>query len=276
MEIGIFAKTFSRPTLEEALDAAKAQGFRKLQFNMSCAGLPSMPDHIALETARRIGRQVHSRGLALSAVSGTYNMAHPEPAQREIGLQRLGVIASVCATMGVSVITLCSGSRDRDNMWRRHAENRSDEAWRDMAQSMSQALVIAEQYEVTLAVEPELSNIIDSAVRARRLLTEMASPRLKIVMDAANLYDPARTESMNDLLDEAFDLLGDSIVLAHAKDIAPSETTEFVAAGEGKLDYDHYLRLLQSTGYRGDLILHGLREEQTMASLRFLQNKLLS
>jgi sugar phosphate isomerase/epimerase len=33
-----------------------------------------------------------------------------------------------------------------------------------------------------------VSNVIDSAQKARRLLDEIRSPRLKITMDAANLF----------------------------------------------------------------------------------------
>ena len=38
MQLGIFAKTFPRPTLEETLDAVADRGLTELQFNMSCAG----------------------------------------------------------------------------------------------------------------------------------------------------------------------------------------------------------------------------------------------
>jgi len=46
MQIGIFAKTFVRSTLEATLDAVVGHGIGYVQFNMACAGLPSMPEHI--------------------------------------------------------------------------------------------------------------------------------------------------------------------------------------------------------------------------------------
>ncbi len=46
MQIGIFARTFDRMTLEETLDAVKAHSLDCVQFNMACAGLPSLPDRI--------------------------------------------------------------------------------------------------------------------------------------------------------------------------------------------------------------------------------------
>lgn len=44
MKLGIFTKTFQRPTLDAKLEAVAAHGMREVQFNLSCAGLPSLPD----------------------------------------------------------------------------------------------------------------------------------------------------------------------------------------------------------------------------------------
>ena len=46
MQLGIFAKTFPRPTLEETLDAVAAHGLTQVQFNMSCMGLATLPDRL--------------------------------------------------------------------------------------------------------------------------------------------------------------------------------------------------------------------------------------
>src|SRR5260221_10737694 len=117
MEIGILAKTFSRPTLTANLDAIRAHGLQPVQFNLSCAGLPSLPDQIDTETALAIRREFAARGLNMAAISGTYNMIHPDPAKRLDGLRRLKVLAAACEGLGTSIITLCTGTRDPDNMW---------------------------------------------------------------------------------------------------------------------------------------------------------------
>ena len=48
MKISIFAKTFSRPTLAATLDAVREHGLDSVQFNLSSAGLPTLPDEITL------------------------------------------------------------------------------------------------------------------------------------------------------------------------------------------------------------------------------------
>src|SRR5438067_155698 len=123
MEVGIFAKVFSRPTLEETLDAVRAHGIRYVQFNMTCAGVQPLPDSISADLCNRIRLAMEARGLTMSAMSGTFNMIDPDVNKRHIGLRRLRVLARACANMGTSVVTLCTGTRDPDNMWRRHPAN---------------------------------------------------------------------------------------------------------------------------------------------------------
>ena len=95
-------------------------------------------------------------------------------------------------------------------------------------------------------------------------------------MDAANLFDaqdPPPTLTLEEVLGEAFGLLGGDLVLAHAKDVKGSG--EVVAAGKGDLDYDLYLKHLSEAGYSGPLVMHGLTEEEVAGSLAFLRDKLV-
>jgi sugar phosphate isomerase/epimerase len=276
VRIGVFAKTFSRPSQEGVFDAVAGHGIRDTQFNMSVAGLPPMPDEIDPALADRIREDAADRNIAVVAVSGTFNMIHPDLEVRRDGLRRLGVLAGACERLGTSTVTLCTGTRDPADMWRRHPDNATPEAWRDLLDAMQEALETAERRGVTLAFEPEISNVVDSAEKGRRLLDEMRSPRLKVIMDAANLFDtedPARRLSRSEeILGKAFDLLGGDLALAHAKDVR--ECGEVVAAGKGDLDYDLYLKRLNEAGYGGSLVMHGLAEEEIDSSLAFLRRKL--
>lgn len=272
MQLGIFARTFPRPAVEDTFDAVVEHGLRCVQFNMACVGLPPLPDQIEPDTIARIREASVSRGIDIVAVSGTHNMIHPDPAVRERGLCRLQVLASACQEMGTSVITLCTGTRDANDMWRWHPENASSQAWSDLLSSVDAALRIAEEKQVTLAFEPERANVVCTAAKGHALLAAMQSPRLKVVIDPANLIVPGDEHQMCQVLDETFDLLGEQMVIAHAKDRSPDDT--FKPAGEGVLDYDHYMRLLRAAAFDGPLILHGLAEAQVNAALQFLRGKL--
>jgi sugar phosphate isomerase/epimerase len=273
MQIGIFAKTFVRPTLAATLDAVAAHGIQAVQFNLVCAGVPSMPDQIDPALISSIRSTLEARAMTMAAISGTFNVIHPDRQQRRDGMRRLRTLAQACHALGTDVITLSSGTRDADNMWRRHPDNDTPAAWRDLVAAMAEAVQIAEEHKVTLAFEPEVSNVVDSAVKGRRLLDQISSPYLKVLIDGANLFHAGELPRMRAILEEAFDLLGDAIVLAHAKDLSGDGDAGHEAAGTGLLDYDWYLSLLRRVDYTGPLILHGLAEHQVDRSIAFLVEK---
>jgi sugar phosphate isomerase/epimerase len=274
IQIGIFIQTFSRPTLEARLDAVKACGLDCVQIGMDCVGLPSMPDRIPAEPLQRIRREAAARGIEIASLQGTFNMTHPDAQERRAGVRRLGVLAEACRQLGVSKIHICTGTRDRGNMWRRHADNDTPEAWRDMVACIREALDAAGPAGVTLAFEPEVNNVVDSAKKARRLMDEIGSPRLKVTMDAANLFHAGELAHMSEVLDQAFALVGKDIVMAHAKDVNHDGDAGHEPAGHGKLDYVRYLSLLHAYGFKGPLLLHGLSEAQAPGCVAFLREKL--
>ena len=274
IQIGVLLGTFRSGSLASRLDAVKASGLDCVQLSMDCAGLPAMPDEISSELARQIQREAAARGITIASVSGTFNMCHPEAEHRQTGLRRLRVLAEACSQLGTSKIHLCSGTRDRVSMWRRHPDNDTPEAWRDMVASMRTATDIARQFRVVLAFEPEVNNVVDSAQKARRLMDEIGSPHLKVTFDAANLFHAGELPQMKEILDEAFALIGRDVVLAHAKDLDHDGDAGHLAAGQGKLDYDQYVSLLHKYRFPGPLLLHGLTEAQMPGCVAFLREKI--
>jgi sugar phosphate isomerase/epimerase len=212
--------------------------------------------------------------LAIAAVSGTWNMIHPDPAVREAGLRRLPALLGAARALGCRVVTLCTGSRDPGNMWQSHPDNQGAAAWADLRAVLEPALAAADQAGVTLGVEPETANVVDSAGRARRLLDDFPGAPLGIVLDPANLLRPGAGPAQATVLQEAFHLLGGRLVLAHAKEWTEDGHGGARAAGAGQLDWDLYLALLRSAGFDGPLILHGFAESAAAASVAFLLGKL--
>jgi sugar phosphate isomerase/epimerase len=269
MKLGIFAKTFAGHKPNDVLRAAAAAGFSAVQYNMACSGLPSMPDEISSATTQEVALAESNNGIDVVALSGTYNMIHPDAAMRMQGHERLAVLAAAAPAMKTNLITLCTGTRDMKDQWRDHPDNRGTSAWRDLLASMQVAIGIAEQHDIYLGIEPELANVINSAQSARRLLDEMQSPRLKIVLDPANLFETATLALQRRLVSEAIDLLADSIVMGHAKD--RTATGEFTAAGKGVLDYEHYFTRLKRIDFNGAIVTHGLAANEAAEVASFLQ-----
>jgi sugar phosphate isomerase/epimerase len=272
MQLGIFAKTFQGTDPTTVMAAAAKAGFACVQYNMACSGLAPMPDTISDAQATAVATSAHQHALGVAAVSGTYNMIHPDISVREKGLARLDVLASRCKTMGTRLITLCTGTRDPDDQWRHHSDNTSKEAWHDLIAAMQKAIAIADRWDIELGIEPELANVVCSAKVAKQLLAELTNSRVKIVLDAANLFEHTPIKEQRDCVSSSIELLAGHIVMAHAKD--RNADGAFVAAGQGVLDYAHYLLCLKRAGFDGPLVTHGLSAEEAPGVAAFLREQL--
>ena len=271
MELGVFSRTYEVGDLNETYRRMTAHGLHHTQFNLSNVGLPSLPETVedtTLEQIRTLSRQY---GVTLDALSGTFNMIDPDEQARARGCRQFATQCRVARELGIPVVSLCTGSKNRESKWKWHDDNLSDHAWTDLMRSTEAVLRAAEDNHIVLGVETEASNIINTPQRARRYLDSVGSPNLKIIMDGANLFHPEQVGDMTAVLTEAFDLLGSDIVLAHAKDFTADGSLKFVAAGQGQLDFPLYLSLLKQTGYSGALEMHGLSEEQVPVSRKFLE-----
>ncbi|MHB0875035.1 MAG: sugar phosphate isomerase/epimerase family protein [Anaerolineae bacterium] len=275
MLLGVMTKVFERPSVEEVARAIREAGLRAVQLNLESAGLEELPAALDEGLCARVGEAFDRQGIAISAVSGTFNAIHPDPAVREEGVGRVGLLASRCRLLGTEVITQCTGTRDPGWMWRAHADNALPEAWADCLATFRALVPHAEAHDVTLAFEPEVVNVVDTAEKAARLIETIGSPKLRVVMDPANYFHPWMLAQMREVLTDAFAHLGGYIALAHAKDVCPPEAGESEctrpAAGTGILDYALYASLLRENGFSGGLIMHSLREEQVFASKVYVE-----
>ena len=272
MKLGIFHKVFARPTLEESLDEVQTAGLEAVQLDLTAAGI----DPAALTDAdcERI-RAIHARrGIEIAALSGTFNIIDPNLEKRRAGMQWLAALAAVSGKLGTELITTCTGTRNPAWLWGGHPDNSTPVAWAEMIAAMAEIVEIAEAQGATLVFEPEVNNVVDSAQKARRLLDEIPSEHLRVVIDGANLFHTGQLPKMCAVLDEAFDLLGDSIRLAHAKDLERDGDAGHQAAGTGLLDYDYYLACLRQIGFAGSLILHSLAEEQVATAAAFVRERM--
>lgn len=270
MQLGIFAKTYSRPTLDATLDAVAADGLRCVQFNFACCGLPTLPDHIDAAQLAAIRHALGSRGIAVAAVSGTFNLIHPDPARRAAGLRRLPLLAEAARELGAPMVTLCTGSRDPKDMWKAHPGNAAPDAWTDLLTGLGTALETTASTGIAFGIEPELANVVDSARACRRLLDEFRTPRLKVVIDGANLLATADLQCQDAVFAEAFELLGADIGLAHAKEIGPDGHADGRGPGAGILDWGAFLRHLYEVRFDGPLVMHGLDEPAVPSAMAFL------
>ncbi|MDB5523739.1 MAG: Epimerase [Rhizobium sp.] len=272
MQAGIFAKTFVGTDPQKVLSRASAAGYPCVQYNFACSGLPSMPDAVPEAALASIVSARQATGVTIAALSATYNMIHPDKAVRNAGTARLELALKIAARLAIPLITLCTGTRDPDDQWRRHRDNTTSEAWRDLVTEMEKAAAMAESTGVDLGIEPEQANVVQDADSALRLMRDVPSRAVRIVLDPANLFERATPAEARDVVARSVERLGDRISMAHAKDRDAGGT--FVTAGRGVVDFPDFIARLKHVGFDGAVVTHGLEEREAPEVARFLSGLL--
>jgi sugar phosphate isomerase/epimerase len=139
-----------------------------------------------------------------------------------------------------------------------------------MAAEMEKALELAERHDIDLGIEPEQANIDTSAADAVRLIGEMGSKRLRIVLDPANLFERATSAEVSGIVASAIELSAGHVAMAHAKD--RHADGRFTTVGQGIVDFPAFIDGLRMTGFNGALVTHGLAAEDAPAVARFLSD----
>jgi sugar phosphate isomerase/epimerase len=238
VDLGIFARIFPRPTAGEVAGAVASAGFGLVQLNMAAFGAPTIPPVGAAVDFAGVRSDFEAHGVRIWGLSCTYNLIHPDLALRDEYTARAEWLIGRAPELGAEVVTLCSGTRDADDMWRAHPANASPEAWAELRASLDKLLPAAEGAGVRLGIEPEPGNVVSDAGRASELLAELGDDArfIGIVLDSANLVTPATAFDQDRILRQAFAALGAGTVCLHAKDVVDGGA--YAAAGLGQLDYD--------------------------------------
>ena len=271
MRLGVCTTDFQRDTADAIFAKAAGFGFECVQLSLDSVAecgfvadkqceFPGEIPGEALDAIRKASEKYH---LPIVSMNGTFNMAHPDEQVRREGLRRFAGLMEIAKELGRPMVSLCSGSRNPNHLWRTHPDNVTEAAYRDMLECMKRCAEMAEKADVTLAIETEAANVIRTPQTAARVLRDVGSGKLKMILDCANLFLPGRAcrEFAKDTLDEAFYWFGYDIALAHGKDIRPGKGISFCATGLGIVDFPHALRLLKQYGFEGDMVLHGIYED---------------
>jgi sugar phosphate isomerase/epimerase len=233
--LGIFARTFRRKTPAEVADAVIGAGYALAHWNFAAIGRPTLAADLEYAQFTAVRTAFDSAGLGIPSVSGTFNMIHPDADLRARQVEQAVRLIGLVPELGAGAITLCTGTRDPDNMWRAHSGNTDPSAWSDLRQSLDPLLEAAREAGIRLGVEPEFANVVRDARTARRLLDEVGSDApLGIILDPANLLTPETIDQQDKIIGEAIDVLGGQVIGVQAKDVVASG---YSAPGAGLMNY---------------------------------------
>ena len=272
VQFGIFARVFPVGPAGEVAQAVADAGYALAQLNLRSIGLPTIPAPASWDRidAEMIRTDFARAGVSCWGVSGSYNMAHPDPGIRAEGRRATIELIRHARRFGASAVTLCTGSRDPDRMWAFHPDNASESAWRDMRSNLDELIAAAIELQVMLGIEPEPGNVVRDAVAALRLYDELGADGrvVGIIADSANLLTGVSRNVHHEVLERSFRTLAERIIALHAKDLVPWATT---LLGDGVVDYDQVGSLYRQLGLEVPVIVQDVTPDQAAAARAYLE-----
>jgi sugar phosphate isomerase/epimerase len=213
---------------------------------------------------RRIAQAYRSRGLEIQALGVYANLIEPDPAAREKNFQYFAEMGRIANTMQIRMLLTECGSIIVPGKGRDLSASLDERAWPRLVEMTRRLIPVAEQYDVTIAFESFFLDLLGSATAARYFLEEIKHPRVRALLDPANLL-PHNT------LEEMFNALGPYIAALHAKD-RKLHVTQGVAAGQGDLDYRKYLALARQHCPSLPLVLEYVSPKTYQAALAHVRS----
>ena len=272
LKIGISTLGFGAYTNAALAKELAAAGFSTIQLFLLQSDsnfwkYNSRADVSSLTAARckEIAATYRDAGLDIHSIGVYTNLIHPDDAELQANLAYFEAMMEIGGHMGVrTFITEAGHFYDPKVPAPRLPLEYQDAAWPRMVATGRKLAELAGKHDAKVLFEPSFLTFFSTAKRTRLFVEEVASPRIRVLLDPANLIE------LNDL-DEMFQQLAPWIECLHAKD-RKHHTERGVAAGKGDVDYKRFVTLAAKHTPAAPLLLEYVGPKDYLDSLAYLRN----
>lgn len=204
------------------------------------------------------------------------NLLHPDSATRQKNIKYVCEAFEAGDRCGVRSITGITGSCGTGFYTEFHPDNWTKETWALTVSVMKQILRDTAGCKTVWGMEQCITTNIDGPLPTKQLLEDVADPRFKVVLDPTNMMNLERYFRFAEVVDEAFDLLGENIVGCHAKDYRLGTRMlidlQEVPPGKGVQDYEILLARLSRLSWPRTLMLEHFPAEEYPPAREYFMN----
>lgn len=243
MIIGMRGHDFGRMQPAQLAERIASHGFRATQLAFSKAFEGHPDDYMTDEGLCAVRETFAARGIAVPVLGCYVSASDRDPEMLEAAK------AKFAAHLRASV-RLSAGCVGTETTHFTFDESEREPAYARLVDFTRAAVAVAERCGATVGIEPVAYHTLATPELTSRLLRDVPSDHLKVILDAANLVPPGETrkEAQHDLLSRALEGFGDKICVLHVKDgVWNSENRwENRPLGEGIMDWPALLPRLRA------------------------------
>ena len=272
MQIGIRLHDIEPGTLEQRVMRAHEQGF-------TCGHLAlakTVSEHSVANSALTPGYAAYLRKMFAKydvdiAVLGCYlNLAHPDPEELKKIQERYFAHIRFASILGCSVVGTETGAPNADYHFEPACH--TEEALQTFIANVRPVVECAEKFGVILAIEPVWSHIVYDSKQALRVLKEIHSPNLQIILDPVNLLSVENCGEYESVFAQAIEDLGEYTAVLHMKDfVVKDHTIVSGAPGTGIMKYDTIMDFVRKEKPYIQMTIEDSTPENAVESRKFLE-----
>ena len=262
---------------------AAALGVPRLQLALM-KSYPEVARRLSIGLGEQFRVAFAQHGVSIAIFSCYLNLIHPDAKQRQSIINTFSDYLRHASAFGARMVVSETGSVLPEMGF--SVDNHQPTAYAQIVDTVRQLCAVAAQHGVLVGIEPGLNHPIYNLETTKRLITDVASPNLAIVLDPFNLLrteqagGDASTDPANylDLLARAFSEFGDVIEAVQLKDcvLDPDGGTpngvKSVPVGTGILPIKEAVAFINQQKPGIDIILEDTPAEYIPAALRAMTN----
>ena len=270
LNIGLRGHDVEANDLPELSEKLKEYGISNVQLVLkkSCKGFKE--GMFSPSFAKKIGEIFTKSGIEIS-VLGCY--INPSNTNKEVLQQEMAYFVEslkYARYMNAGVVGLETGFVGEICI---PENNNTEEAYQYLLSNMKVLRDAAEKRGVMIAVEAVSQFVINSPERMLRLVNDLDSPNILVIFDLLNLLTIDNYKNQEEIIDMAFELLGDKIAVIHLKDFkVEGNQLKQCPIGEGLLNLSKILSLIKYHKPNVPIILEELKEGNLLKELRVFEN----
>jgi len=248
IQLGLRLHDALKLPIEKLLPIVKDQGYTcaHLALSKSMKEQSFSPSALTPGYANYLRRLFDDNGMDIAVLGNYLNLAHPDGAVIEDSIERYYAHIRFASLLGCGMVGTETGAPNIE--YKFNPECRTDKSLSTFIKNMKPIVRCAEQYGVTVAIEPVVRHIVWNPKRCRQVLDEIGSHNLQVLFDPVNLLELDNLERREEVFAEAIELLGDDMAMIHLKDyIRTSEGhgLKSVGAGTGEMDYTQIMKFIK-------------------------------
>jgi sugar phosphate isomerase/epimerase len=174
----------------------------------------------------------------------------------------------VAALLGATVVGTETGAPNTSYIY--EPSCRSKESLDILIDRIFPIVEYAKQAGINLAIEPVALHIAHNAARVRTVLDAIPMDNLKVILDPVNLLDVTNIEDRDEIIQNAYRLLGKDIIAVHLKDCTKNGLLDEVPLGKGLIDFTSSMNFLLNNPSI-PAIFEGTRPDNIEESIEFLR-----